>query len=306
MSWEEGSGTPAGGTMAKHDGEGQRLEVRKMYKLYINGQFARSESGRSDPFGSANVARASRKDLRDAVVAARGGHNAWSGLTPALRGQVLYRLTEMMESRRAELAERLEEGGLDRDDARSETRLAIDRTLWYAGWCDKYAALLSARNPVAGPHFNFSTPEPMGIVGVVAPDRPSLLGLVTTVIPVLASGNGVVAIASEVDPKTAITFAECVATSDMPAGALNVLTGKRLDLVPHLARHMDVNAIAAYGLDAAMAAEVTRMASDNLKRVVVEASSNDRPERWSSPEFEDLERVAAFVEIKTIWHPAAI
>jgi acyl-CoA reductase-like NAD-dependent aldehyde dehydrogenase len=292
--------------MAKHDGEERRLEVRKMYKLYINGQFARSESGRSDPFGSANVARASRKDLRDAVVAARSGHNAWVGQTPALRGQVLYRLTEMMEGRRAKPAERLEESGLERDEARNETRLAIDRTLWYAGWCDKYAALLSARNPVAGPHFNFSTPEPMGIVGVVAPDRPSLLGLATTVVPVLASGNSVVAIASEVDPRTAITFAECVATSDMPAGALNVLTGKRLDLVPHLARHMDVNAIAAYGLDAATAAEITRMASENLKRVVVETNTDGSLGRWSSPEFEDLERVAAFVEIKTIWHPAAI
>jgi acyl-CoA reductase-like NAD-dependent aldehyde dehydrogenase len=289
--------------MAK-DGDA-RLEVRKMYKLYINGQFARSESGRSDPYGAANVARASRKDLRDAVVAARGGHNAWYGMAPALRGQILYRLTEMMEGRRAELAERLEEGGdLSRDDARSEVASAIDRTLWYAGWCDKYAALLSARNPVAGPHFNFSTPEPMGIVGVIAPDKPSLLGLVSTVVPPLVSGNSVVAIASETDPRTAITFAECVATSDMPAGTLNVLTGKRAELISHLARHMDVNAIAAYGVDPAMASDITRMASDNLKRTDVEGPI--APERWKAAEFDDLERVARFVEIKTIWHPAAI
>src|SRR5262249_4152846 len=162
-------------------------------------------------------------------------------LTPALRGQVLYRLTEMMEGRRGEFAERLEEGtGLDRDDARREVALSIDRTLWYAGWCDKYSALLSARNPVAGPHFNFSTPEPPGTAGVVVPDRPGFLGLVSSVIPPLVSGNSVVAIASERDPQTSMVFAECVATSDMPAGALNILTGKRIELVPHLARHMDV------------------------------------------------------------------
>lgn len=289
--------------MAKRGDEG-RLAVRKMYKLYVNGQFVRSESGRSDPFGSANVARASRKDLRDAVVAARGGHAAWYGLTPALRGQILYRLTEMMEGRRAELADCIEEGTeVDGREARREITLAIDRVLWYAGWCDKYAALLSARNPVGGPHFNFSSPEPMGIVGVVAPDLPSLLGLVTSVVPPLVSGNSVVAIASETDPRTAIVFAECVATSDMPAGALNILTGKRDDLLSHLARHMDVNAVAVYGLDAQTDADVVRMASENLKRVHRE---NVRAEDFSSPRFDDLERVAAFVETKTIWHPAAI
>lgn len=289
--------------VGKHDEDG-RLPVRKMYKLYVNGQFTRSESGRSDPFGAVNVARASRKDLRDAVVAARSGHASWSALTPALRGQILYRLTEMMEGRRSELAGSLEDGsGLDRNDARREVDVAIDRALWYAGWCDKYAALLSARNPVAGPHFNFSTPEPMGIVGVVAPDRPSLLGLVSTVVPVLVSGNSVVAIASEEDPRTAIVFAECIATSDMPAGALNILTGKRADLVSHLARHMDVNAIAVYGAGAELEADVVRMASENLKRVHIEKIAADG---WSSTQMEDLERVAAFVETKTIWHPAAI
>jgi acyl-CoA reductase-like NAD-dependent aldehyde dehydrogenase len=288
--------------MAKKDAEG-RLAVRKMYKLYVGGQFTRSESGRSEAFGDANVARASRKDLRDAIVAARTGQSAWYGTTPALRGQILYRLTEMMEGRRAELADRLADEGLGRADARKEVGLAIDRVLWYAGWCDKYAAVLSARNPVAGPHFNFSTPEPMGIVGVVAPDRPSLLGLVTAVIPPLVSGNSVVAIASETDPRTAIAFAECVATSDMHAGALNILTGKRTDLIPHLARHMDVNAIAVYSGDAETNADVTRMASENLKRVYLETAVEDA---WSDARFEDLDRVAAFTEIKTIWHPAAI
>jgi acyl-CoA reductase-like NAD-dependent aldehyde dehydrogenase len=289
--------------VAKRDEDG-RLPVRKMYKLYVNGQFVRSESGRSDPFGSTNVARASRKDLRDAVVAARTGHATWYGLTPALRGQILYRLTEMMEGRRAELVGSLEDGAkLHRDEAQREVDLAIDRVLWYAGWCDKYAALLSSRNPVGGPHFNFSTPEPMGIVGVVAPDRPSLLGLVSTIAPPLVSGNSVVAISSEEDPRTAIVFAECVATSDMSAGALNILTGKRTDLVSHLARHMDVNAIAVYGAGSELDADVVRMGSENIKRVHVE---NIRPDDWSSAQLDDLERVAAFVETKTIWHPAAI
>lgn len=288
--------------MAKQDADG-RLGVRKMYKLYVGGQFTRSESGRSDTFGDANVARASRKDLRDAIVAARTGYGSWYGTTPALRGQVLYRLTEMMEGRRVELTDRLAGEGLGRADARKEVDLAIDRVLWYAGWCDKYAAVLSARNPVAGPHFNFSTPEPMGIVGVVAPDRPSLLGLVTAAIPPLVSGNSVVAIASEADPRTAIVFAECVATSDMPAGALNILTGKRADLIPHLARHMDVNAVAVYCADPETNADVTRMASENLKRVHLENAVEDA---WTDARFEDLDRVAAFVEIKTIWHPAAI
>ncbi|HEY1727633.1 MAG TPA: aldehyde dehydrogenase family protein [Candidatus Baltobacteraceae bacterium] len=288
--------------MAKKDAD-NRLAVRKMYKLYVGGQFTRSESGRSDAFGDANVARASRKDLRDAIVAARSGQAAWYGTTPALRGQILYRLTEMMEGRRAELADRLADEGLGRADARNEVGFAIDRVLWYAGWCDKYAAVLSARNPVSGPHFNFSTPEPMGIVGVVAPDRPSLLGLVSTVIPPLVSGNSVVAIASETDPRTAIVFAECVATSDMHAGALNILTGKRADLIPHLARHMDVNAVAVYCADAEMSADVTRMSAENLKRVYLESAVEDA---WTDARFEDLDRVAAFVETKTIWHPAAI
>ena len=210
-----------------------------------------------------------------------------------------------MEGRRGELSERLEEGaGLERDQARREVTIAIDRTLWYAGWCDKYAALLSARNPVAGPHFNFSTPEPMGVVGVVAPDRPSLLGLVTAVIPPLVSGNAVVTIASERDPRTAIVFAECLATSDLPAGACNVLTGKRIELVPHLARHMDVNAVAAYGLDGLFGAEITRMASENLKRV--ELSDEVSADEWYSSAYDNLDLIASFVEIKTIWHPAAI
>jgi acyl-CoA reductase-like NAD-dependent aldehyde dehydrogenase len=211
-----------------------RLDVRKTYKLYVNGAFVRSESGRSDVVGggtddSANVARASRKDLRDAAVAARAAFVRWSGMTPINRGLVLYRLAEMMDARRAEFVERLRLGmKVDEALALRETTAAIDRTLWYAGWCDKYAAVLSSRNPVAGPYYNYSSPEPMGIVGVVAPDEPSLLGLVSALVPPLVSGNTVVAIASEIDPRTAIVFAECLATSDLPAGAANVLTGRRI------------------------------------------------------------------------------
>ncbi len=302
-------GTQSFASMAKSR-EPLRLDVRKTYKLYVNGAFVRSESGRSDTIGadtdeSANVARASRKDLRDAVVAARTALGTWSGLSPANRGLVLYRLAEMMDARRGEFVERLRGGaGLDEVDALRETTVAIDRTLWYAGWCDKYAAVLSSRNPVAGPYVNYSSPEPVGVVGIIAPDEPPLLGLVSAIVPPLVSGNTVVALASESDPRTAIVFAECLATCDLPAGAANVLTGRRIEIAPHLARHMDVDALETYGLDAPFAAELERLAADNLKRVhVVPASSSAQ---WYAEEAQDLARVAQFVEIKTIWHSVGI
>jgi acyl-CoA reductase-like NAD-dependent aldehyde dehydrogenase len=287
-----------------------RLDVRKTYKLYVNGAFVRSESGRSDVVGAgtdepANVARASRKDLRDAVVAARAAVERWSHLTPMNRGLVLYRLAEMMDARRGEFVERLRLGAkLDETDAMRETTVAIDRTLWFAGWCDKYAAVLSARNPVAGPYYNYSAPEPMGVVGTIAPDAPSLLGLVSAMLPPLVSGNAVVALASESDPRTAIVFAECLATCDLPAGAANVLTGRRIELAPHLARHMDVNALECVGLDAPFAAELERLSADNLKRTFVGPALSNAD--WFAPEAQDLAHVARFVEIKTIWHPAGI
>jgi acyl-CoA reductase-like NAD-dependent aldehyde dehydrogenase len=287
-----------------------RLDVRKTYKLYVDGAFVRSESGRADVVGggtddSANVARASRKDLRDAVAAARAAYPRWSGATAMNRGLVLYRLAEMMDARRGEFVERLRLGAkLDESDALRETTASIDRTLWYAGWCDKYAAVLSSRNPVAGPYLSYSSPEPVGVVGTVAPDEPSLLGLVSAMLPPLVSGNTVVAIASEADPRTAIVFAECLATCDLPAGAANVLTGRRIEIAPHLARHMDVDALETYALDAPFAAELERLGADNLKRIrtVGIASAAD----WFAPEAQDLARVSQFVEIKTIWHPAGI
>jgi acyl-CoA reductase-like NAD-dependent aldehyde dehydrogenase len=287
------------------DGNGTRVGIRKMYKLYIGGAFARSESARSDPFDGENVARASRKDVRDAVVAARGAQAKWGGQAPALRGQILYRLAEMMESRAAELAAQLARGGtVDPAGAERETAAAIDRVVWYAGWCDKYLALASTRNPVAGPHFNFSTPEPTGVVAVLAPDEPALLGLVTAVVPALVSGNAVVTVASERDPRTAIVFAECLATSDLPGGACNVLTGKRSELAPILAGHMDVNAIGAFGLDRETERGLGELAAENVKRTRFE--DDPGPAAWYETGYDDLGRVLAYTELKTIWHPAGI
>lgn len=282
-----------------------RVAIRKMYKLYINGAFARSESGRSDQIDGENVAHASRKDVRDAVVAARAALAKWSAQTPALRGLVLYRLAEMMEARKAELAAQLALGGtVDDAEARREVAAAIDRAVWYAGWCDKYLSLASTRNPVGGPHFNFSTPEPTGVVALLAPDEPALLGLVTAVLPVLVSGNAVVVVAGERDPRSAVVFAECLATSDLPAGAANVLTGTRTELAPVLAGHMDVNALGAFGLDGAAEKRLGELAAENVKRTHFE----DAPAReaWFGEQYDDLERVLAFTELKTIWHPARI
>jgi acyl-CoA reductase-like NAD-dependent aldehyde dehydrogenase len=282
-----------------------RVPIRKMYKLYINGAFARSESGRSDQIDGENVAHASRKDVRDAVVAARTAHAKWAGQTPALRGLVLYRLAEMMEARKAELAEQLVIGGTVKEaEAKREVAAAIDRAVWYAGWCDKYLALASTRNPVAGPHFNFSTPEPTGVVALLAPDEPVLLGLVTAVLPVLVSGNAVVVVAGERDPRSAVVFAECLATSDLPAGAANLLTGTRAELGPVLAGHMDVNALGAFGLDREAEKRLGELGAENVKRTRFE----DAPAReaWFAGAYDDLERVLAYTELKTIWHPAGI
>ena len=282
-----------------------RVAIRKMYKLYINGAFARSESGRSDQIDGENVAHASRKDVRDAVVAARAAFEKWAGQTPALRGLVLYRLAEMMEARKAELAAQLAIGGtVSAEEAEREVPASIDRTVWYAGWCDKYLALASTRNPVGGPHFNFSTPEPTGIVALLAPDEPALLGLVTAVLPALVSGNAVVVVAGERDPRSAVVFAECLATSDLPGGACNVLTGTRAELAPVLAGHMDVNALGGFGLDAATEKKLGELAAENVKRTHFE----DAPQReaWFAGGYDDLERVLAFTELKTIWHPAKI
>ncbi|HEY8296828.1 MAG TPA: aldehyde dehydrogenase family protein [Candidatus Baltobacteraceae bacterium] len=291
--------------MSKEDRD--RLAVRKMYKLYINGAFVRSESARSEPvwdgkaFG-ANIARASRKDVRDAVVAARGAQPKWWATAPSTRGLILYRLAEMMEARRDELVERVREGSGAAADAQAEVAAAIDRTIWYAGWTDKYGALLSTRNPVAGPHFNFSTPEPTGVVAILAPDEPALLGLVTMLLPALVAGNSVVLVASQRDPRTAIVFAETLATCDVPAGVVNILTGHRSELGPVLAKHMDVNALGFVDGDPACTKMLQTHAADNVKRTHVVRGRDD----WFAPDAQSLDEIAAYTEIKTIWHPAGM
>ncbi|MDX6512749.1 MAG: hypothetical protein QOE36_2253 [Gaiellaceae bacterium] len=260
-----------------------RLPVRKTYKLFIGGAFPRSESGRTYEAEGANVALASRKDVRDAVRLARGAFPKWSGMTAYNRGQVLYRLAEMVEARAAEFAE-LSTG-------REEVERAVDRIVWYAGWSDKLAQVLGSSNPVAGPYFNFTVPEPTGVVAIVAPEEPPLLGLVSRLLPALVGGNAVVAIASESRPLAAVELAEALATSDIPGGAVNLLTGRRSELAPVLASHMDVNAIDLAGADGDLA-ELERAAAGNVKRVV-----RGRPDGQSPWE------IASFLELKTVWHP---
>jgi acyl-CoA reductase-like NAD-dependent aldehyde dehydrogenase len=260
-----------------------RLPVRKTYKLFIGGAFPRSESGRTYEAEGQNVARASRKDIRDAVRAARTAFPKWAGMTAYNRGQVLYRLAEMVEARAAEFA--------DLSGGRDEVERTVDRIVWYAGWADKLAQVLGSSNPVAGPYFNFTVPEPTGVVGVLAPDEPPLLGLVSRIVPALTGGNVVVAVASEPHPLAAIELAEAIATSDVPGGALNILTGHRAELAPWLASHMDVNALDISGADGA-SADLERAAADNVKRIV--RSSTDTQSPWE---------IASFLELKTVWHP---
>ena len=259
-----------------------RLPVKKTYKLYIGGAFPRSESGRTYEAEGQNVARASRKDARDAVRAARAAQPKWAATTAYNRGQVLYRIAEMLEARHAELAE------LCTGPAEVET--AIDRFVWYAGWSDKLAQVLGSSNAVAGPYFDFTVPEPTGVVAILAPEPP-LAGLVTRLAPALVGGNAVVLVASESHPLAAVELAEVLATSDVPGGVVNVLTGLRAELAPVLAAHMDVNAIDLSGADGD-AAELERVAAGNVKRVV-------RGEADAQSPYE----AASFLELKTVWHP---
>jgi acyl-CoA reductase-like NAD-dependent aldehyde dehydrogenase len=259
-----------------------RLPVRKTYKLFIGGAFPRSESGRTLELEGYNVARASRKDARDAVVAARKAFGGWSAATAYNRGQVLYRLAETMETRTASLAAAC--------SGRREVARAIDRVVWYAGWADKLAQVLGSSNPVAGPYFNFTVPEPTGVVALVAPEEPALDGMIARVAPALVGGNAVVVVASDAHPLAAIELAEAVATSDVPGGVVNVLTGRREELAPVLAAHMDVNAIDVSGADGDVAA-LEVLAAENVKRVV--RAREDRSP-WE---------IAAFMELKTVWHP---
>lgn len=260
-----------------------RLPVKKTYKLYIGGEFPRSESGRSYDAEGQNISRASRKDLRDAVRAARQAFGGWAARTAFNRGQILYRAAEMMEARREDLAAACTGAG--------EVDAAIDRMVWYAGWADKLAQALGSANPVAGPYFNFTVPEPTGVVGILCPDEPPLQGIVTRVAPAIVAGNTVVAVASEHHPVAAIELAEALATSDLPGGVVNILTGWQAELAPWLASHMDVNALDVTGVDGDLA-ELERSAAENIKRVV--RGDADGQSLWD---------IAAFLELKTVWHP---
>ncbi|MPZ00510.1 MAG: aldehyde dehydrogenase family protein [Actinophytocola sp.] len=290
--------------MARSD----RVGVAKTYKLYIGGKFPRSESGRSYPVTSesgaflANASQASRKDLRDAVVAARSAFGGWSGATAYNRGQVLYRVAEVMEGRRDQFIAEVR----DAEDVRPRTAeslvdTAIDRWVWYAGWTDKLAAVLGGTNPVAGPYFSFTVPEPTGVVGVLAPQRSSLLGLVSVLAPVLATGCTAAFVSSDARPLPAITLAEVLATSDVPGGVVNLLTGQAAELGPWLASHADVNALDLTGADPEHRTELARSAADTVKRVL--RVPEQEPDWTSSP---GIGRLRAYLEDKTVWHPMGV
>ena len=264
-----------------------RLPVLKTYKLFIGGAFPRSESGRVYEIEGANVALASRKDVREAVQAARGAAPGWAKATAYNRGQVLYRLAELLETRAPQLAAAC--SGAD------EVAAAVDRVVWYAGWTDKLAQVVGGANPVAGPYFNFTVPESTGVVGIVAPAELALLGLVSRLAPALAGGNVAVVLASQLHPVAAIELAECIATADVPAGVVNILTGDPAETAPWLASHMDVNAIDITGAPAALAADLERAAADNVKRVVRGPANGQR--------LADIEQL---LELKTVGHPIGV
>ena len=283
-----------------------RLDVRKTYKLYIGGAFPRSESGRSyqvsgaDGTFLANAALASRKDARDAVAKARGAFSGWSGATAYLRGQILYRIAEMLEGRRAQfVAELRAVEGLSAKQAEAQVDAAIDRWVWYAGWTDKIGQIRSSANPVSGPYWNVSSPEPTGVVAVFAPERPALLGLVSVLAPAIAVGNTVVLVAPDAAALPAISLAEVLATSDLPGGVVNILTGRIAELGKPLADHLDVDALDLAGVaDAQLAVTLEQAAAENLKRVLRPAKA---PQDWR--EAPGTTRLTAFLETKTVWHP---
>ncbi len=287
-----------------------RLDVKKTYKLYIGGKFPRSESGRYLPAKSAggahldNYTHASRKDFRDAVVAARAAVAGWSKATAYNRGQILYRAAEMLQNRAGELVnEIVRSTGAGAAQAKREVTLSIDRLVYFAGWTDKYQQVFGSVNPVATSHFDFTTPEPTGVVVVLAPDEPSLLALVSLVAPVILSGNAAIVVPSEKFPLPAATFTEILATSDLPGGVVNLLTGKRSELVPHIAGHLDVNAVVDGVGDVALSAKLQAGTAINLKRY---AKHSPAPADWSSAKAENPYWILDTVEFKTAWHPIGV
>lgn len=291
-----------------------RLSVKKTYKLYVGGKFPRSESGRSyevtDTKGRflANAAMASRKDARDAVVAARAAFPGWSTASAYNRGQVLYRVAELLEGRRGQFVDEVVAGeGLSRSKAESAVDAAIDRWVWYAGWSDKISQVLGTVNPVGAPYFNFTFPEATGVVGVVAPEGSSLLGLISRVAPAVVGGNALVVLASETRPLPAVTLTEVLATSDLPPGVINVLTGLRTELVPILAGHMDVNAIDIWGVPREMRGPTEISAMESVKRVARPPRDGDERFDWlDDARAQRPEWITRFLEMKTVWHPIGV
>jgi acyl-CoA reductase-like NAD-dependent aldehyde dehydrogenase len=277
----------------------ERIPVRKTYKLWIGGAFVRSESGRSDVAGEVNIPRGSRKDVREAVAVARKAAGPWAARTAYNRGQILYRAAEALESRRAQLVAVLESGAASTADAAAELDAAVDVLVHYAGWTDKLQPVLGGINPVAAPFLSFSLPEPTGVVGVVAPDQPSLLGLVAEVAPALAAGNTVVAILSESSPHAGLDLAEVLGVSDIPGGVVNLISGRRGELAPALGGHRDLNAIIDASGDAELGIELDKLAAETIKR----ARHHGAATSYEAAVDDALERIAAVTELKTAWHP---
>ena len=279
------------------------MNILKTYKIYIGGQFPRTESGRyylvKDANGSpiANVCQSSKKDVRNAVQAARKAFGSWFERSAFNRGQILYRIAEMLDGRKAQFIEELTQQGQELESAKKEIEICVDRIVYYAGWCDKYQQILSSVNPVNSSHFNFSVAEPTGVVGILAEQHTGLIGLVSQLMPVIAGGNSAVLIASEQLPLCAITFAEVLETSDVPAGVVNILTGSAEEMLPTLAEHMDVNAIFLSNVDKEIEKSTQLSAIDNLKRVSVK---NDD---WTQDTAQGISFISSFQEIKTTWHP---
>ncbi len=284
-----------------------RIDVRKTAKLYINGAFVRSESGRvysvehADGSAVVRVSQGSRKDLRDAVRGSRSAQTGWAERTGYNRGQILYRIAEIMEERRDTFVDRLLTGGMSDDAAEAELDASVDRLVWYAGWADKFAQVFGNLNPVAGPFFNISAPEPTGLVGVVLADASPLLGIVSRVAPIIVSGNTAVVVVGGPRPLASIALTEVLATADVPAGVVNIITGDAQELGPVLANHMDVNALDIVGVEPTLTAAMTRDAAENVKRVTVEAEPQFMDEAAQSPYI-----IAKFVETKTVWHPKGV
>ncbi len=284
-----------------------RITVKKTYKLYIGGKFPRTESGRYYPLTDAkgnliaNVCLASRKDFRNAVVAARKAQSSWAKTSALNKGQVLYRIAEMLEGRKEQFITELIYQGESKKRAESEVELSIDRIVYYAGWSDKYQQIFSAVNPVASSHFNFSTLEPVGVVSLIAPEKQGLLGLVSVVAPAIVGGNTVIVLASESKPLSAISFAEVLHSSDVPEGVVNILTGRREELINQMASHMDVNAIVYCGNDEKYIENISNLASSNLKRTIFYTR-----EDWSKAECESPYFIEQMQEVKTTWHPILV